>query len=67
MEFIRPELPIDIIEPAITITETTIPVSGGGRGGGGGGAGERFERDFGSGFGREVVVGGDLTDRQNIQ
>jgi hypothetical protein len=37
------------------------------RGGGGGGAGERFERDFGSGFGREVVVSGDLTDRQNIQ
>jgi hypothetical protein len=35
--------------------------------GGGGGGGGFVENDFGTGFGRERVVDGNLVDRQNIQ
>lgn len=45
-----------------------VGVAGGfGGGSSGGGGGGFVERDFGTGFGRERVVQGDLADRQNLQ
>lgn len=42
-------------------------IGGGSAQGSGGGASGFVERDFGTGFGRERVVDGDLADRRNIQ
>jgi len=58
---VRPFKPAD--ETPI-IVETPVGGGGGNSGGGGGGF---VENDFGTGFGRERVVQGDLVDRQNIQ
>ena len=60
--------PIKTIEPPVeeqpTPIETIIPTPSFGGGGGGGGY---FERDFGTGFGREQVFERDMNQRENIQ
>lgn len=69
---IRTEVPIIDVPPPIKepVLELPIPIEpspiiGGGSSIGGGGG--FIERDFGTGFGREVVFDGNLVDRQNIQ
>ncbi len=66
------DTPIKVVTPIDEIDYTPIespvysqePVIGGGISGGGGGG--FVDRDFGTGFGREIVVDGTITDRQNI-
>jgi hypothetical protein len=59
--------PIRIIEPPIepqpAPIETIIPTPSYSGGGGGG----YFERDFGTGFGRERIFDADMNQRENIQ
>ena len=43
------------------------PDTGGGYSGGGGGGGGYIERNFGSGYGREQVIGYDMNQRENIR
>ncbi|MFZ9376993.1 MAG: hypothetical protein ACO25K_07700, partial [Candidatus Fonsibacter ubiquis] len=61
-DIIKIDTPPKFVAEEPIIIET--PVGGGGNRSGGGGF---VERDFGTGFGRERVVQGDLVDRQNIE
>lgn len=54
------------VEPEPPIIKET-PVSGGGYSGGGGGGGGYIDRNFGSGYGREQVIGYDMNQRENIR
>lgn len=64
-DIIKIDTPPKFVAEEPIIIETPV---GGGRGNrSGGGSGGRVENDFGTGFGREIVVDGNLIDRQNIE